>query len=307
MTVTEYSFYGIFTDAVVMKESYDDVRHEGRFDLEFDDPEVAHKFIWDLSEIPKNTVHTYKVRLRAKSGALYTLLNTFDVAVDKTSDENIPIPVVIEDGDLEVTIPVFRAQTAITGAVVTVTEIRDDTDTDLLGGAVVLPELGVTGVYQDTINLPVGTFPAGRYRMFYTVTATNLSIADSKVVLVVGEDYNVLTQLNIAELCLVYGRLVDSMNRPVVSQAVRVTHKLEGSRFDRVAADTILVYTDQYGFFAYHALRNTEILMEIPALAYKSLLKVPDQYTAQFNSIGFNQPSTLTRGPYGHVLIPELQ
>ena len=307
MTVAEYSFNGIFTDAVVMKESYDDVRHEGRFDLEFDDPEVAHKFIWDLSEIPKNTVHTYKVRLRAKSGALYTLLNTFDVAVDKTSDENIPIPVVIEDGDLEVTIPVFRAQTAITGAVVTVTEIRDDTDTDLLGGAVVLPELGVTGVYQDTINLPVGTFPAGRYRMFYTVTATNLSIADSKVVLVVGEDYNVLTQLNIAELCLVYGRLVDSMNRPVVSQAVRVTHKLEGSRFDRVAADTILVYTDQYGFFAYHALRNTEILMEIPALAYKSLLKVPDQYTAQFNSIGFNQPSTLTRGPYGHVLIPELQ
>ena len=308
LTVAEYSFNGTFSDAVAMKEFYADSRHEGRFDLEFDNPAVAHQFIWDLSEIPKNTVHTYKVRLRAKSGALYSLLTTpFDAAIDTTSDENIPVPVVIEDGDLEVTIPVFRGETIVTGATVSVTEIRDDTDTDLLGGAVAVPELGVTGVYQETINLPVGTFPAGRYRVFYTVTATDLSVAETKVVLVVAINYNVLTQLNLAELCLVYGKLVDNLNRPLVSQPVRVTHKLEGSRFDRVGSAPILVHTDQFGFFAYHVLRNTEILMEIPALGYQALLKVPDQYTAQFNSIGFNQPSTLKRGPYGHVLIPELQ
>lgn len=307
LVVAEYSFNGLFTDAVVMKEFYDDGRHEGRFDLEFDDPAVSHQFVWDLSEIPKNTVHDYKVRLRAKSGALYSLLTEIDVSIDRTLDENIPVPVVIEDGDLEVTIPVFRGEDAVSGATVTVTEIRDDTDTDLLGGAVAVPEIASTGVYQTTINLPVGTFPAGRYRMFYTVSATDLDVAESKVVLVVGTDYNVLTQLNLAELCLVYGKLVDNLGRPVVSQAVRVTHRLEKTRFDRVASDPILVYTDEFGFFAYHALRNSEILMEIPALRYAELLKVPDEYTAQFNTIGFNQPSTLQRGPYGHVLIPELQ
>lgn len=305
-----YSFNGAFSDQVIMKEAFTDSRHEGRFGLEFlpdafiVDPQ--HFFIWDISEIPKNTVHQYTIRLQGKSGALYSVAVEDTIDIDTTEDENIPVPAVIEDGDLLVTIPVFRNQAAVTGATVTVTEIRDDADVDQLGAPVVLPELGTTGVYQDTINLPVADFPAGRYRMFFTVVkAPDLSLTGSKVVLVVEQDYDAAAQLNGAETCLVYGKVVDQMGRPLVGQTVRASYVKEASRYDRVGTTIIEVETDAYGFFALHLLRNTHAVLEIPAMQYASRITVPDEYTAQFNSIQDNQPSTLQRGPYGHLVLPD--
>lgn len=310
LVMAYYSFNGGFVDQVIMKEAYNDSRHEGRFELEFlpdafiVDPQ--HFFIWDISEIPKNTVHTYTIRFQAKSGAHYTVPVEATIAIDTTEDENIPVPVVLEDGDLLVTIPVFRNQAAVTGAVVTVTEIRDDSDVDQLGGAVVLPELGTTGVYQDTINLPVADFPAGRYRLFYTATlGTTLDLSDSKVVIVAALDYDANSQLNGAETCLVYGKVVDLMGRPLVAQTVRASYIKEGSRYDRVGTTIIEVETDAYGFFALHLLRNSHAVLEIPVMQYASQITVPDEYTAQFNSIQDNQPSTLARGPYGHLVLPD--
>lgn len=308
----EYSFNGLFSDSLKMQEA-NDARHEGRFDLEFRlDPMIInphHFFIWDISEIPKNTVHEYKFRFRGKSGAVYSVAVDTDIDIDTTEEENIPVPVVIEDGDLLVTIPVFRNQALVTGAVVTVTEIRDDTDTDQLGGAVVLPELGATGVYQDTINLPIADFPSGRYRLFFTAVkaAADLSISDSKLVLVVEQDYDAAAQLLTEETCLIYGKLVDNLNRPLESATVTATYIREPSRYDRVSVGQITVQTNAYGFFALHLLRGTEATLEIPDLQYGERIRVPDQYTAQFSSIQFNQPSTLVRGPYGHVLPPEEQ
>ena len=305
-----YSFNGGFLDQVIMKEAYDDPRHEGRFNLEFK-PEALivdphHTFIWDISEIPKNTVHEYTLRLQGKSGAIYSDPVEITIDIDTTEDENIPIPVVLLGGDLLLTIPVLRNQAPITGATVTVTEIRDDSDVDQLGGAVVIPEIGTTGVYQDSITLPAIDFPAGRYRIFYTVVkGLTLSLSEVKVMIVAPLSYDADAQLNGAETCLVYGKIVDLMARPLVGQTVRASYIKEGSRYDRVGTSIIEVETDEYGFFAMHLLRNSHAVLEIPSLQYASQITVPDEYSAQFNSIQDNQPSTLQRGPYGHLVLPD--
>lgn len=304
----EYSFNGVFTDAVQMKESTD-LRHEGRFFLQFQVPafivDPHHFFIWDLSEIPDNTVHTYKVRLRGKSGAVYSPMLEFDFDIDTTVIEpDIPVPTVITGASLDFTLPLFNGQTPLSGATVTVTEIRNDADVNVLALPVVIPELGITGVYQAAIPLP---FPAGRYRVFFTATGLGYSTSGSRVLVIVSTSYNINFALNVATLCCVYGRLVDNMDRPLVGTVINAFYIREPSRYDRIGAQQIQVTTNEFGFFAIHLLRNTQVTLQIPDLDYAERATIPDQYAAQFNTIGFNMPSVLQRDAYGHVLPPEDQ
>lgn len=309
----DYSFNGTFSDAQRMKES-SDARHEGRFYLEFREAPFIinphHYFIWDISELPDNTYHTFTLRFRAKSGALYSARVTPTILIDTTDlVGDIPVPVVVADTELLFRLPVFQGQTPLPGATVTVTEIRDDTDTDLLGAPVVIPALAApnTHIYEDTISLPVGTYPPGRYRVFFTVAGAGYSATGSRTFVVVDTDYDINFALGGANLCLVYGKLVDNMDRPLVNAAVRATYIIEGNRYDRVSLTPITVYTNEYGFFAMHLLQNTEVVLEIQDLRYGQRVKVPAQRAANFNEIQYNQPSTLVRGSFGHVLPPEYQ
>jgi hypothetical protein len=309
LTLADYSFNGTFSDAVQMKEAFGDPRHEGRFNLQFDlagsivDPH--HIFIWDISELPDFDVHTYAIRLQGKSGAVYSVTKIKnDVDLDTTPLSNLPVPAVITGTDFVFTVPLFYGQDPVTGAAASLDELRDDTDTDVLGGAVPLPELGATGVYQDTVNL---AFPAGRYRAFISATAPDFATSIRREVLIVSTSYQAVAQLNHPALCLVYGRLVDNLGRPLQSATVTAFYKREPSRYDRVSTAPFTVRTDEFGFFALHLLRNTEVQLFIRDLQYDELLKIPDAYTATFTSIQFNQPSVLVRGVYGHVLPIDLQ
>ena len=309
LTKAQYSFNGSFSDAIEMKEAFGDSRHEGRFGLQFQktglisDPH--HIFIWDISEIPDFDVHTYGIRLQGKSAAEYSLNTDETVDLNTTPVVNVPVPAIITGATFDFTIPLFYGSTPVTGAVVKVDEIRDETDTDLLGGSVVAAELGTSpGVYQVGILL---NFPAGRYRVFYSATATNYAVSMRREILIVSNDYQAAAEMAHPALCLVYGKLIDNMGRPLVGVDIKAYYKREPSRYDRVALAPIIVQTDAYGFFALHLLRGTEVQLHITELGYDELLKIPDGYTALFSAIQFNQPSVLNRGPYGHVLPVDLQ
>lgn len=308
----EYSFNGTFSDAQPMQESTD-ARHSGRFFVEFREAPMIvnpqHYFIWDITEIPDNTVHEYSFRFRGKSGALYSTMVTDTVDIDTTEPRgDVNIPTVVLDNDLLFHLPAFNGQAALTGATVTVTEIRDDTDTDLLGGPVVAPALATPNdfIYEVAIPLPSGTYPAGRYRVYFTVTGVGYSSSGSYVFVVVPASYDINFALGGADLCLVYGKLVDNLNRPVVDAAVRATYTREPSRYDRVSMRQLTVYTNEHGFFAMHLLRGSEVVLEITELDYAERVKVPAQAAVLFSMAQHNQPSTLTRGNYGHVIPPEL-
>lgn len=310
----EYSFNGLFTDALQMQEAMTDPRHDGRFFLQFQDPPMIvdphHYFIWDISELPKNTVHEFQFRFRGKSGALYTGMVVTPVDIDTTEPVgDHPVPVVVADTGLLFRLPLLNGQTPLTGATVTVTEIRDDTDTNLLGAPVVIPALAAPNdyIHQDTIALAVGTYPPGRYRVFYTVAGAGYASSGSNMFVVVANNYDINFALGAVDLCLVYGKLVDNLNRPLVGAQVQATYIREPSRYDRVAVAPLQVLTNEFGFFAMHLLQNTEVVLEIPKLSYGEKLKVPEQSAALFSSIQFNQPSTLVRGPFGHVRPPEFQ
>lgn len=309
----EYSFNGSFSDAETMRESTDP-RHDGRFYLEFREAPFIinphHYFIWDISDLPENTYHEFAIRLRAKAGAVYSAFATDTILIDRTGlNRDANIPVVVEDTELLFSMPLFRGQTGLTGATVTVTEIRDDTDTDLLGGPVVIPALAAPNdhIYEDTIAMPAATYAPGRYRVFFTATGSGYATSGSFEIVVVQDDYDINYALGGEELCVVYGRLIDNLGRPLVDASVTAVHILEGNRYDRVAVTPIVARTNQYGFFAICLLRNTEVVLEIPQLRYAQRLKIPMVRAASFSSIQYNQPSVLARGAYGHVLPPEYQ
>lgn len=310
LTLADYSFNGTFSDAVQMKEAFGDSRHDGRFGLQFDlagsivNPH--HVFIWDISELPDFDVHRYAIRLQGKSGAVYSPAKIkSDVDLDTSPASNVPVPAVVTGSTFAFSIPLFFGNQPVTGATVKVDEIRNDSDVDVLGGSVVATELGANpGVYQVSILLP---YPSGRYRVFYSATGSGISISERRELLIVGTDYQVTAALNHPALCMVYGKLIDNMGRPLVSRQVTAYYKREPSRYDRVSTAPITVLTDEYGFFALHLLRNTEVHLHIRDLQYDELLKIPDTYTAQFTAIQFNQPSVLVRGTFGHVLPIDLQ
>lgn len=306
----EYSYNGLFTDAVSMKES-SDIRHNGRFFLQFRLPpfiiDPQHFFIWDISEIPDNTVHTFKIRFRGKSGAIYTSITSEDVDIDTTViPGDVPAPVVVTGTSLTFQLPLFQGQTPLSGATVTVTQIRNDADVNLLGAPVVAPELIVPnlGIYQ--VAIPIA-YAAGRYRVFFTIAGVGYSSSGTRVMIVVPNTYDISFGMNVANLCLVYGKLVDDMDRPLVNSLVRATYTREPSRYDRVSSKWINVYTNEFGFFALHLLQGTEVVLEITDLEYEERLKIPVRFAAQFSSIQFNQPSTLVRDAFGHVRPPEEQ
>lgn len=310
LTVADYSFNGTFTDALQMKEAFGDARHEGRFNLQFNlagsisDPH--HIFVWDISELPDFDVHTYAIRLQGKSGAVYsvTKLKT-DVALDTTPLSNVPIPAIVTGASFTFTIPLFMGDTPVTGATVKVDAIHDDTDTDVLGGSVVAAAVpGSPGVYA--VSIAMG-YPAGRYRVYYSAIASGFSVSQRREVLVVSTSYRAVAELNHPSLCMVYGVLIDNMGRALSGKTVEAFYKREPSRYDRVGVAPISVLTDDYGFFALHLLRGTEVQLHIADLRYDALLSIPDSYTAEFRSLQFNQPSVLARGSYGHVLPIDLQ
>lgn len=305
----EYSYNGLFTDSIVMKEAYDDPRHEGRFGLQFQDAPMIvdphHIFIWDISELPDFDVHTYGIRLQGKSAEHYSPNADATAAIDTTPQSNIPVPAIITGSTFQFSIPLLFGTTPVTGATVTITEIRDDADTDVLGGAVVAPESGVTpGLYQVSILM---NFPPGRYRVFYSATGSGISLTQRRQLLIVSNDYQVLGEVGHPSLCMVYGKLIDNMGRPLIGAEVKAYYKREPSRYDRVSTAPIIVTTDEYGFFALHLLRGTEVHLHITELQYDELLAIPDAFSALFSSVQFNQPSVLNRGPFGHVLPIDLQ
>ena len=309
LTKALYSYNGSFSDAIEMKEAYGDSRHQGRFGLQFQktglisDPH--HIFIWDISEIPDFDVHTYTIRFQGKSAANYSLDTDETVDLNTTPLVNVPVPAVVTGQSFAFTIPLFSGLTPVTGAVVTVDEIRNDADSDVLGGSVVAAALvGSPGVYQVSIALG---YPAGRYRVFYSAIAANYSISERRELLIVSNDYQAVAELAHPALCMVYGKLIDNMGRPLAAVEVKAYYKREPSRYDRVGLPPIIVTTDEYGFFALHLLRGTEVQLHITELGYDALLAVPDGYTADYRTIQFNQPSVLNRGPYGHVLPIDLQ
>lgn len=309
LTMAEYSFNGTFTDAVPMKEAYGDARHDGRFGLQFDEAgsivDPHHIFIWDISEIPDFEVHDYAIRLQGKSGAVYSVpAIKSDVSLNTTPLSNRPVPVIVTGDSFDFTFPLFFGKDPLTGATVSIDEIRDDTDTDVLGGAVAVPEIGATGVYQVSVALP---YPAGRYRVFYSATAPDYALSERREIIIASTDYQAIGELNHPSLCLVYGKLIDNLGRALSGIEVKAYYKREPSRFDRVAVEPVIVETDEFGFFALHLLRNTEVQLHITELQYDELLKIPDAFVAEFTSIQFNQPSALSRGDFGHVLPIDLQ
>jgi len=310
LTLADYSFDGTFGDAVQMKEAFGDSRHEGRFGLQFDLPgsivDPHHVFIWDISELPDFDVHRYAIRLQGKSGAVYSVVKTkTDVDLDTTPLSNNPVPAVVTGSNYTITIPLFYGDGPVDGAIVKVDEIRNDADTDVLGGSVVAaPVAGESGIYAVTINM---NYPAGRYRVFYSATKTGFSIAERRELIIVSTNYRAVAEFAHPSLCLVYGVLVDNVGRPLIGRTVKAYYKREPSRYDRVGVSATVVETDDYGFFALHLLRNTEVQLHITDVQYDELLKIPDAYTAEFRSIQFNQPSSLSRGVFGHVLPIDLQ
>lgn len=310
LATAEYSFNGTFSDAVQMKEFFGDARHEGRFQLQFDltgsivDPH--HFFIWDISELPDFEVHTYAIRLKGKSGAVYSVVTIQnDVDLDTTPLSNIPVPAVVTGTSFDFTIPLLFGATPVTGAITRIDEIRNDADVDVLGGVIIAAELvSDPGVYQVSINL---NHPAGRYRVFYSATATGFSVSKVRELLIVSTSFEAEAEFNSPSLCLVYGKLIDNMDRPLEGLTIKATYKREPSRFDRISTDPIDVVTDEFGFFALHLLRNTEVQLHITELQYDQLLKIPDAFLVEFRAAQFNQPSALARGNLGHVLPIDLQ
>ena len=310
LSLAEYSYNGTFSDAVQMKESFGDSRHDGRFNLQFDlagsisDPH--HVFVWDISELPDFDVHRYAIRLQGKSGAVYSVIKIkTDVDLDTTPPSNVPVPAVVTGSTFDFTFPMLSGTTPVLGAVVKLDEIRNDSDVDVLGGSVVAaPVVGSPGIYSVSVLL---SYPPGRYRVFYSATATGFSVSKRRELLIVSTEYQAVAEMLHPSLCLVYGKLTDNMGRPLKAATITAFYKREPSRYDRVGTAPITVLTDDYGFFALHLLRNTDVQLSIRDLQYNELLKIPDAYTAAFTAIQFNQPTVLLRGSYGHVLPIDLQ
>jgi len=215
-------------------------------------------------------------------------------------DELVPAIVTGESFDFRV--PLFKKAEPVIGATVSLDELRDDTDTDVLGGAVALLETE-PGIYEANV---VFAFPPGEYRAFVSATGAAVDLERRFLILVKPEEFMVNAGLAHPDLCLVYGRLVDNMARPVIGAKVNVYYRKESMRYDNVSSDAISTTTDDNGFFALSLIRSTEAALRIAALDYNVLIKVPDAATAEFRTLVFDQPSVLGRGPFGHVLPVDL-
>lgn len=306
----DYSFNGSFTDAEQMTPDFDHPLMSGLVDLEFL-PEALilppqHRFVWDINkDLPPGIIHEYAVKLQGRLKGVNTLERTDTIDIDRTTLKEV-IGAVTVGGTLNYGIFIWNDGAPFTGATITVQQILDPDQVDQLGGAVVLTENPLApGLYEGSFVVTPGQ-TTGLWQIVYDgklAGPPNLTVSDVEHFFVLASGALSTASLSDPTLCLVYGTLVDIEGNPIAGKSVKAVYKREPSRYDRVGTITRQVETDDNGFFAIPLLREVDAVLMIPDLEYSELLKVPDATAAEFRSIQVNQPSVLTRGPFGHTKV----
>ncbi len=306
----QFSFNGAFTDTQQMTPDFDHPLMDGIIDLEFL-PEAFivtphHQFVWDITkDVPLEEVHEYAVRLQGRLKGVNTFERIDTIEVDRTTVKPV-VGVVTLGGTLSYGIFIWNDGAPFVGATITAQQILDPDQVDQLGGPVVLTESGsIPGLYEDSF-LVTGGQTTGLWQIIYDGILTgppDLTVSSSEYFLVLASGALSTSLLSDPTLCLVYGTLVDIEGNPLEDTVVKAVYKREPSRFDRVGTVTRQVLTDANGFFVIPLLREADVSINIPDLEYGELSKVPDASVAEFRSIQVNQPSVLTRGPFGHTRV----
>ena len=306
----DYSFNGLFTDTAQMTPDFDHPLMDGLVDLEFLPNSVIvpphHAFVWDITkDVALELVHTYKVRLQGRLKGVNTPARTEDAEVDRTTVKEV-VGAVTLGGTLNYGIHIWNDGAPYTGATVTVDQILDPDQVDQLGGAVVLTEnVTIPGLYEGSF-LVTGGQTTGLWQIVYSGTLAGpptLTAASSEYFFVLASGALSTALLSDPTLCLVYGTLVGIDGKPLAQKPVNAVYKREPSRYDRVGLITKQVLTDDNGFFVLPLLRDADVALTIPDMDYSALAKIPDETSAEFRSLQVNQPSVLTRGPFGHTRI----
>lgn len=91
-------------------------------------------------------------------------------------------------------------------------------------------------------------------------------------------------QLGTDLLCAIEGRVCDSTNRPVQSLKIKASPRLmeEHKSDHEISTQTTEAITDVYGRFVIYLPRERVYLLEIPAISYNEVVKVPDQAAVGF-------------------------
>jgi len=306
----QYSFNGLFTDTQQMTPDFDHSLMDGIVDLEFLPNAFItpphHRFVWDVTrDVPAELIHTYKIKLQGRLKGINTPEVTEDADVDLTTVKDV-VGAVTLGGTLAYGIHIWNDGAPFTGATITAQQILDPDQVDQLGGAVVLTENGlIPGLYEGSFVVTGGQ-TTGLWQIVYDGTLTgppDLTVSSSEYFFVLASGALSTALLSDPTLCLVYGTLIGVDGKPLAQKPVNAVYKREPSRYDRVGLITKQVSTDDNGFFLLPLLRETDVALEIPDLDYGELIKVPDATSAEFRSLQVNQPTLLTRGPFGHTKI----
>jgi len=306
----QYSFNGAFTDTKQMTPDFDHSLMDGIVDLEFLPNAFItpphHRFVWDISkDLPADIIHTYTVKLQGRLKGINTLERTDTIDIDRSALKEV-VGAVTLGGTLSYGIFIWNEGAPFTGATITVQQILDPDQVDQLGGAVVLTESGsVPGLYEGSFVVTGGQ-TTGLWQIVYDgilAGPPDLTVSDVEHFFVLASGALSSAALSDPTLCLVYGTLVDIEGDPIVGKPVKAIYKRESSRNDRVGTITRQVETDDNGFFTLPLLREADVVLSIPDLQYSELLKIPDAIAAEFRTVQVNQPSVLTRGPFGHTKV----
>lgn len=92
-----------------------------------------------------------------------------------------------------------------------------------------------------------------------------------------------------AENCTIVGRIQGLDNEDLegkeVSAEIMGTHGVNTADLSEVSEEKVTTYTDEYGRWALSLIKNQLVLLEIPAIGYNEVIRVPDQAYVLFTDL----------------------
>lgn len=290
LAVYECSLTGVFAgEEFTMTPKTDDPQHDGVTELPFSPSGANLNFVWDmLSDIDEGEVSDItQVRIKPVFGNDYGELSLsqqflIDTRADVTEEgpkhtrgDSIELKLILTD----------RHANPIDATSIEVSSIKNPSGTEQLT-VPITPTNPSTGVYLAAWTVPTDA-ELGQWTAKWDYEADNVTTYDVTYFQVVeeAEPYAPLGE----NTCLVYGQLFYADERPLADTEVHfLPHHISDPELGNpttISTLPVIVETDSDGRFRVELIRNTEIIVFIPALSFRQFAKVPDEETSEFRAM----------------------
>jgi len=285
----EYTLDGSFTDGGSITFLPNDPAHDGVTLLSTAPNGVSHNLVWDAGiDVEPDVSDIAQVRVRIGYAN-----ETSELALSQQFKVDTRDPIEVADlrftrGDAaEIRLALLDRNGAPIDATgdVQITSVKNSSGVEQLGGPILATRTSL-GHYSALYNVANGA-ELGLWLSVWEYEVDHIQREDT-IYFSIIEEAEFYTPLG-TETCVVYGQLLNATQRPLVEAEVHfLPHHLSDSEFGNptvISTNPVIAETDEDGKFHVELVKNTELIIYIPALSFRQFAKVPVADTAEYRSM----------------------